>query len=165
LLWATIFGFLVSRAFGLESRRVWLTAALVGLSHFLLDGLVHIAGLPLAGENSPKLGLGLWQNMPLELALETVMTFAGIALYWRLSQSSALSRYGMAVFMVVFLAMMWTQLASTVPPQPHVLTVSWLVAPVVLGAIAYALDWQRVHRGVPVGGRSQTRNLHPTPEI
>jgi len=165
LLWATVFGFLVSRAFGLESRRVWLIAALVVLSHFLLDGLVHIAGLPLAGENSPKLGLGLWRNMPLELGLETLMTFAAVAVYWRLSVGSSLSRYGMTVFMALFLAMMWTQLASTVPPQPHVLTISWLVAPVVLGAIAYGLDWQRVHHGVPVGGRSQTRNLHPTPEI
>ena len=165
LLWATIFGFLVSRAFGLESRRIWLIAALVVLSHFLLDGLVHIAGLPLAGENSPKLGLGLWKNMPFELALETLMTLVGIAIYWKPSRGSSLSRYGMTVFMLLFLAMMWTQLASTVAPEPKALIVSWIVAPVVLGAIAYGLDWQRVRRCVPVGSGFQTRNLHPTPEI
>jgi hypothetical protein len=165
LLWATVFGFLVSRAFGLESRRIWLIAALVVLSHFLLDGLVHIAGLPLAGENSPKLGLGLWKNMPFELALETLMTFAGIAIYWKLSRGSSLSRYGMTVFMLLFLAMMWTELAATVAPEPKVLTVSWIVAPVVLAAIAYGLDWQRVRHCVPVGSGPQTRNLHPTPEI
>src|SRR5215831_4476226 len=50
LFWGTLFGFLVSRAFGLKTKRIWLVAGLVVLSHFLLDGLVHVTGLPLVGE-------------------------------------------------------------------------------------------------------------------
>ena len=152
LLWATIFGFLISRTFGLESKRVWLVAALVVLSHFLLDGLVHVRGLPLVGEHSPKLGLGLWKNMRLELGLEMLMTLVAIAIYWKLAEKSSLSRYGMTIFMLLFAAMMWTQLGLTVPPEKQELTVSWIVAPLVLSAIAYGLDWKRAG-SVPVEGR------------
>lgn len=155
-LWAIAFGFLVSRAFGLNRHRIWLVASLMVLSHFLLDGLVHVAGLPLVGENTPKLGLGLWNNMPVELGLETIMAFLGMAIYWKLARKSSLSRYGMAIFMVLFTAMTWTQLALTTPPKAQELIVSWLIAPIVLSAIAYGLDWKRV-RGVHV--REQDPNL------
>src|SRR5215218_6880720 len=50
-----------------DTSRHWQAAALVGLavvSHFPLDVLVHLRDLPLSGNDSPKLGLGLW-NHPL----------------------------------------------------------------------------------------------------
>ena len=152
LLWATIFGFLASRPFGLEGRRIGMVVGLAVLSHFLLDGLVHVAGLPLIGEGSPKLGLGLWEDMPVELGLETVMALAGIAVYWKLAGSSSVSRYGMTIFVVLFTSMTWTQLALTTPPQAKQLNVSWVVVPLVLSAIAYCLDRKRV-RGVLVESR------------
>lgn len=152
LLWATIFGFLASRPFGLEGRRIGMVVGLAVLSHFLLDGLVHVAGLPLIGEGSPKLGLGLWEDMPVELGLETVMALAGIAVYWKLAGSSSVSRYGMTIFVVLFTGMTWTQLALTTPPQAKQLNVSWVVVPLVLSAIAYGLDRKRV-RGVLVESR------------
>ena len=72
-------GFLVSRAAGSRGDRtiVFAIMAAMVVSHFLLDGLVHVAGLPLAGEDSPKFGLGLWRNMPL-LTLKTLMSVAGV---------------------------------------------------------------------------------------
>lgn len=152
LLWAAIFGFLASRPFGLEGRRIGMVVGLAVLSHFLLDGLVHVAGLPLIGEGSPKLGLGLWEDMPVELGLETVMALAGIAVYWKLAGSSSVSRYGMTIFVVLFTGMTWTQLALTTPPQAKQLNVSWVVVPLVLSAIAYGLDRKRV-RGVLVESR------------
>jgi len=145
-----LFGFLVSRTFGLESKRVWLIVAIVVLSHFLLDGLVHIAGLPLLGENSPKLGLGLGRDMTIELGLETLMAFLGFAIYWKLARQSSVSRYGMAIFMLLFMAMTWRQLALSAPPEPRELTVSWLVAPLVLSAVAYGLDSRRVRSALVV---------------
>ena len=60
ILWAMIAGFLISRLSDSDTRKTWLIVGLVVLSHFLLDGLVHVAGLTLVGENSPKVGLGLW---------------------------------------------------------------------------------------------------------
>ena len=145
LIWSAIFGFLVSRAFEIDAKRTWLVVGAVGLSHYLLDGLVHIAGLPLVGENSPKLGLGLWKAMPIELGLETLMALAGIVIYWKVSGQggSAFGRYGFAVFVLLFMAMTWVPLALTTPPEPKQLTFSWIVAPLVLSAIAYVLDSRR----------------------
>ena len=162
--WAILFGFLLSLTSGQDRRRVGLVVGLVVLSHFLLDGLVHVAGPPLVGENSPKLGLGLWKNMPVELGLETLMAVLALVIYWRLAGNSSITRYGMTAFIVLFTAMTWTQLAMTSPPKTEELTVSWLVAPILLSAIAYGLDWKRL-RGVLAAGGAQSRNLHPSPEI
>lgn len=152
VVWATILGFLVSRLHRFDSKRVLVVVALVVLSHFLLDGIVHIAGLPLVGENSPKLGLGLWNHMPLELALETLMSIIGVGMYWKLSGSatSAVGRWGIAIFVAVIAALTWTQLLSVTAPKPEQLTVSWIVIPLLFGAIAYGLDFKRarVARGV-----------------
>ena len=152
LVWGTIFGYLVSRAFRLEAKTIWLVVALVVLSHFLLDGIVHVAGLPLAGENSPKFGLGLWNHMPLELLLETGMAVAGVAIYWRLG-GSALSRYGMAVFVLVVTGLGWTQLGMNKVPSAKALSVMWIIAPVLFSAIAYGIDRKRVSMvSVPAEG-------------
>ncbi len=145
LMWAAIFGLLVAALYRFDFRRVWLVVALVVLSHFLLDGIVHVAGLPILGENFPKFGLGLWNHMPLELLIETVMAVIGVAVYWKVAGAgaSALSRYGIAVFLLLVTAMTWTQLGLTIPPPPQQLKVSWIVVPLVFGAIAYGLDRRR----------------------
>lgn len=151
VVWAAIFGFLISRVYGIEGRRIGLVVALVVLSHYLLDGIVHVAGLPLAGENSPKLGLGLWNHMRLELAIETLMAVIGIGVYWKLAGAfeSAVSRYGMVVFVALVTAMTWTQLGATTPPPAQQLKVAWIVVPLVFASIAYVLDRQRAHRAAP----------------
>jgi hypothetical protein len=149
-VWASVFAFLISRGSAEARGRVFAVATAVVLSHFLLDGLVHVVGLPLAGENSPKIGLGLWKNMPAELALETAMTIAGVVVYLRTARAggSATSRLGMPIFMVLFTLMTWTQLFAVEPPPTNALIVSWLVAPLVLSAIAYLLDRKRTRLAV-----------------
>jgi len=152
-VWGIIAGFLVSRVYSFDAKRVLIVIALVVLSHYLLDGLVHVAGLPLAGEDSPKFGLGLWKHMPLELGIETVMSVVGIAVYWKLAgaRRSAVARWGMALFVALVTALTWTQLAATEAPSSKQLAVSWIVVPLVFGVIAYALDRGRV-RAAALGG-------------
>jgi hypothetical protein len=154
LAWAAIFGFLISRAYGTDRRRLFVVAALVVLSHFLLDGLVHVAGLPLVGENSAKFGLGLWKHMPLELALETLMAVAGVAIYWRLAGAHALAivRYGMAIFVGFVTAATWSQLFAPAPPTPGQAKIAWLVSPLMLSAIPYALDRRRARQAILEAG-------------
>lgn len=145
VLWGALFGLLVSRLQRGERQLVLVVVAIGVLSHFVLDGLVHVAGLPIAGENSPKLGLGLWKNMPLELGLETVMTLVAIGFYLKLAgiRTSAVSRWGVPVFMLLLCALTWTQLFETEPPTVAQLIPSWIIAPVVLSAIPFLLDWKR----------------------
>jgi hypothetical protein len=143
LLWGVLLGALLC---WLDQRNRWraffVIAALV-FSHFILDALVHVPELPLLGENSPKLGLTLWNHMPLELALETLMAIAGIAVYWKLG-GSKLSRWGLALFILLLTALTWTQLFMTQPPSPSQLIPNWIVAPLVFGAIPYIFDRKRV---------------------
>jgi len=151
LAWAAILGFFISRGHGADRRRLFIVVALVVLSHFFLDGLVHVRGLPLIGENSPKLGLALWNHMPSELALETLMAIAGVAIYWKLSgaHTSAACRYGMAGFVGLVTAMTWSQLFAPAPPTPGQAKIAWLVTPLILSAIPYALDRRRVRQAAP----------------
>lgn len=146
ILFGGLLGFLVSRFHQSSQNKVWLLVAALVVSHFFLDGLVHVAGLPIAGENSPKLGLGLWTNMRAELILETLMTLAAIVLYLRLPgiRQSAISRWGLPFFLLLLCAMTWTQLSETEAPPVNALTMSWILLPLVLSAIPYFLDRRRV---------------------
>jgi membrane-bound metal-dependent hydrolase YbcI (DUF457 family) len=153
ILWATLFGFLISRAYKSQDKRIWFVVGVVVLSHFVLDGLVHVAGLPIIGRDSPKFGLGLWNHMPLELSLETLMALIGVAIYWRAGEStnSRLSRYGMALFVVLVTAMTWSQLSLKTPPPERQLQISWILVPIIFAAIPYALDSRRIRRLATVG--------------
>ena len=147
-VWAIIAGFLISRVYAFTRSRVFLVIALVVLSHFVLDGIVHVAGLPLDGENSPKFGLGLWKHMRLELSIETVMAIVGVVLYLKLSGSTAprIGRYGMTILVAIITAMTWTQIFATTPPPSTELKVSLLAVPLFFSSIAYALDRKRARQ-------------------
>ena len=85
-------------------------------SHWLLDALVHIPELPLAGAGSPKVGLGLWQNMPAAIAIEGLIVAAGL---WMFLQGTALARpraWGVAALAI--LLFVFTALGMTIAPAP-----------------------------------------------
>jgi len=146
IFWGAILGFLISLGYRSNRARVLLVIAALVLSHYILDGLVHVAGLPIAGENSPKLGLGLYRNMPLELSLETLMVIVGGMLFWKASSQSALSRYGVLIVTLFVAVMTWSSLFAVSPPTPNQLTVSLIAFPLVLSTLIYAFDWKRVHK-------------------
>ena len=63
-----------------DTTRHWQASALVGAaaaSHWLLDLIVHLRDLPLMGNDTPKLGLGLWRHVGLTIGLELLMLAAG----------------------------------------------------------------------------------------
>lgn len=144
LLWGVLLGGVLCWLDRRSRKTAFLVILALVLSHFVLDALVHVPELPLLGENSPKLGLALWNHMPLELSLETLMAIAGIAIYWRLVGGSKLSRWSIAIFMLLLTALTWTQLFITRPPIPAQLIPNWIVAPLVFAAIPYLLDRKRV---------------------
>ena len=148
LIWGTILGWLVSRLEGPDRSRAFVVVGALVVSHYLLDGLVHVAGLPILGESSPKLGLGLWENLPLELAMETAMTAACVVLYLQFigSRAPAIARYGVTVLMVLLTAATWSPLATSVPPTEAQLIPSWIGMPVLFSALVYAFDRKRVQQ-------------------
>lgn len=123
---------------GLAMKELHAGAAVAAavLSHYFLDGIVHVRGLPLAGPDSWKLGLGLWRNLPAALSLELLMAAVGIWLYMRAAPRRAMPVYTaiLAVFLVTGQA-----IATTAPP-PAALMASWILAPVLISVPAFWID-------------------------
>jgi hypothetical protein len=144
LVWGTVLGALLCWTDARNRSRAFFVIAALVVSHFVLDGLVHVPELPLLGQSSPKVGLALWNHMPLELSLETLMAVAGLAVYWSLESTTKLGRWGIAVFVVLLTALTWTQLWSATPPTQSQLVPTWIIAPVVFSAIPFLFDRKRV---------------------
>jgi membrane-bound metal-dependent hydrolase YbcI (DUF457 family) len=143
LLWGILLGALLCWLDRRDRTRAFLVVAALVFSHFILDALVHVPELPVLGENSPKVGLALWNHMPLELTLETLMAIGGIAIYWRLAGGSGITRWAMAIFALLLTALTWTQLFATQAPSPSQLVPTWIIAPLVFSVIPFAIDWKR----------------------
>jgi len=94
-------------------------AVFVGMavfSHWLLDALVHASEMPLAGDSSRKVGLGLWNSMPAALVVEALITLAGL---WLFVSSANLSR-GKKVSLVALTSatLVFTVAGMTIAPPP-----------------------------------------------
>ncbi len=141
--WAGIAG---SLAWSCTKRRVAALAIGVAvLSHFLLDGIVHVKGLPLAGTSGPAFGLGLWRHLPLALSIEAAMAAVGLWMYWSVVIKD---RPGNGSKMAIYIAVLTVVLivgqagAPQSPPRASLIA-SWLIGPPAMAAIAFLLDWRR----------------------
>ena len=83
MAWSAAFAVLVWLV--LRDGTAGLIAGAVVFSHWLLDLLVHVPDLTIAG-NPPKLGLGLWNYPAIEMPLELAITFGALWLYVRARQ-------------------------------------------------------------------------------
>jgi len=143
LLWGVLLGGLFCWLDRRDRTRAFLVIAALVFSHFILDAVVHASELPLLGENSPKVGLALWNHMRLELTVETLMAIAGVVIYWKLQGGSKVTRWAMAIFTLLLTALTWTQLFATQAPSPSQLVPTWIIAPLVFSLIPFAIDWKR----------------------
>ncbi len=140
IAWAILAGgvafLLYSRLQEAKLRVAALVAAAV-LSHWLLDALVHVPELPVAGASSMKLGLGLWQSMPVALVAEALIVVAGLYLFVPGAILSREKKFWLTILALVILA--FTVAGMTVaPPPPSVTTMaaSSLVTIIVVCALA-----------------------------
>jgi hypothetical protein len=102
----------------LEHARVRAAAfvAAAVFSHWLLDALVHAPELPVAGSSSAKLGIGLWQVMPLALAVEAFIALAGLYLFLSGAGLSRAKKFWLAALSMLILV--FTVVGMTVAPPP-----------------------------------------------
>jgi hypothetical protein len=141
LVWSVLLGLVTFALIGRRSGAV--AAAAIGVavfSHWMLDVPMHTADLPLAGNQSTKIGLGLWRHRDLSLAAELAALWAG-ALVWLRAPGGAARRRGTAL---VFLAALTALLLSTpfMPPPsgPAGFAISALAAYVALAGVAVWVD-------------------------
>jgi len=96
-------------------RRGALVAAAV-FTHWLLDALVHVPELPITGAASAKVGLGLWQNMPVALCVEALLVAAGLFIFLPGASLSGARKIGLTMLALVVLG--FTVVGMTLAPPP-----------------------------------------------
>ena len=125
-----------------ERRQAGLAISLAVFSHFVLDWMVHIPEIPLLGDSSPKIGLGLWNNPPLALTLEAILVLAGFVYYlYVVKPKTNLARYGLGALVLFITTLTITgMLFSTTPPPAAGASISWIFQPFLIGGLAYWFD-------------------------
>lgn len=137
--WSVLFGALAAYVLVRLPDGRLRAAVLIGaavFSHWLLDALVHVPELPLAGAASTKVGLGLWQHLPIALALEALIVVAGLWLYLAgsvLSRGRKVALVALCVIVLVFTIAGMT--VAPPPPSATALAGSSLVTLLVLCAL------------------------------
>lgn len=105
------------------------------MSHWLLDFLTHRPDLPLTPGNTTRVGLGLWNNVPATLAIESLFYVGAVALY--LTITTARNRAGRVGFWVLVAFLFGIYVANAFgPPPPSATMVAasalalWILVPI-----------------------------------
>lgn len=131
-------------------RSVAVILGVAVFSHWVLDWIVHTPDLPLLGDSSTKLGLGLWNDAQLTFILEAALLAGGLWLYLRFTESTAesrLGRFGMTGLVVVLLSLNLYNLFG--PPPATFLEIFGFAMLSYFGfaALAFWLDRHRTAKG------------------
>jgi hypothetical protein len=107
-----------------DRKRDGFLVALLVMSHWVLDAIVHRPDLPLTPFTPERIGLGLWDSLPATLAVELPIFVGGCWLYARFTQArDAVGRWALWG-LVAFLAII--QVANLAgPPPPSVAAIAW----------------------------------------
>jgi hypothetical protein len=127
LLMAVLWGIAIGGVYYLRRRNAR-AAGIVGglvLSHWFLDALMHRPDLPLWPGSPNRIGLGLWNSIPVTLIVEALVFGAGVAVYVRTTRArDAIGRWALWG-MVAFLALVFLGGAMGTPP-PNERAVAWV---------------------------------------
>lgn len=138
-LYACLFGALAWR-----SRGTWRWAGVVAAttaSHFVLDALVHIPDLTLAGADSLRFGTSLQAQPVAALTLEALLTLAGLILYWPVRRNAVV-----AVVVVTLLITIFGTLWGPLPQSETQAAIGPLLTNMVLIASCLWLDREGTRR-------------------
>ena len=124
------------------------TALLLGglvVSHWFLDVLVHRPDMPLVPGFGPRYGLGLWNSIPITMALEIGLFVIGIYFYFSSTRArDAIGSFAVPVLLTI-LSIGWLgALFGPPPPSVRALVISSLIAPILLLPLAVWGDRHRV---------------------
>jgi membrane-bound metal-dependent hydrolase YbcI (DUF457 family) len=109
-------------------------AALV-VSHWVLDWITHRPDMPLLPDNATLLGLGLWNNVPATIAVETAMYVAAVWLYASMTTASdRIGRVGFRVLVAFLVVVSVANIFSPPPPSTTMVAASglalWILVPI-----------------------------------
>ncbi len=144
IFWSLLFGTFVWKKLAwdhLDAYKAGLAVGAAVFSHFILDFLVHIPEMPLLGNASPKIGLGLWNYMYLALAIELGITVVGLIVYMRGTKRKLIKRIAI---LLAFIMLAWlTIVEHTMTPKPatpEALAVTGLFFTFIVSLIGFWVD-------------------------
>jgi hypothetical protein len=113
--------------------------------HWICDLVEHPPQLPVAGDNSSMLGLGLWNNLAMALTLEIVLVAVGMTLYLRAAKKiGRTGRLGIVVLMILLTTVAFIgQATVTQAPEQNAVAVSMIVQAIVVCGLAAWIDKNR----------------------
>jgi len=120
--WSLAFG--VIYYFIVKNKSASLLVGCLVLSHWILDAIVHIPDLPLYPGDSPKIGLGLWNSVPLTIITEGLIFVAGVILYINAKKMQGQKVGAWFWSLVVFLLVIHI-MNLLGPPPPSVTMIAW----------------------------------------
>ncbi len=95
----------------------------VVVSHWVLDWISHRPDLPIYPDG-PKVGLGLWNSIPLAIAIESLVFVVGVLLYHRMTRAN--DRIGLWSFWSLVTALVFFYIMNIVgPPPPDEKSLAW----------------------------------------
>ena len=115
--------------------------------HWICDWIEHPPQLPVAGNNSNMLGLGLWNNLGIALALEVVLVTVGTILYLKAAKKiGRTGRWGIVTLMILLTSVaIISQLTVTQAPEQKAFAVSIIVQAIIVFGLATWIDRNRAH--------------------
>jgi membrane-bound metal-dependent hydrolase YbcI (DUF457 family) len=112
----------IHRARGGAARAASITA-LLAVSHWFLDFATHRSDMPVVPWSDLKLGLGMWNSVPLTVAVESLMFAGAIAFY---AYGRRLARGFWALIVVLGLTYV-SNVVGPPPPSVNAIAVSMVI--------------------------------------
>lgn len=129
---------------GLSRFKFGLILAFVVFSHFLLDVITHRPDIPLAGEESVKIGFGLWNHVAFSYILEAVIFIVGFWLYFKSGLLKTTKRKAaFLIFAVSLLVLNLINLLGSPPSDTNIVALSGLSLYIVIALFGFWIDKQK----------------------
>ena len=130
IVWSVLFGmayFVIKK----KSRAAIILALLV-LSHWVLDLLVHIPDLPIIPGYSLKVGFGLWNSFAATIIFEGLIFILGVYFYYKSTKPKNKIGVYSLIGLIVFLIVMYiSNLVGPPPPSIEMIGIvgnaQWLI--------------------------------------
>lgn len=124
-----------------NSPRLALAMALALLSHFALDFISHMPDLPIYFGESPKIGLGLWNNVWASYLIESLIFIVGYVLYIRVAlDTKRWKKIAISIFAVILFLLNLLNLSGATPPNTTVLAAIGLLYSILFVGLGFWFD-------------------------
>jgi len=142
IVWGLAFAAIYRAATG-RNGRVFLVLAALVVSHWALDWITHRPDMPIY-PGGAKYGLGLWNSVPMTMAIEGVMFAAGVWIYLQCTRPrDRIGRWGMIGLLALLVVVYVANATSSPPPSVNAIIVGASIGAAIMTIWSW---WADAHR-------------------